>query len=111
MLWKLPRTSIGGTLAALYVTHLASSRSLMASLHSASCDRFLSSTYAAAFPLLLTFASSNTAGTTKKVVTTSAMVIGYSIGNIIAPLLFKGNEAPEYISGRRAFQARAVPRD
>ncbi|KIW12276.1 hypothetical protein PV08_09553 [Exophiala spinifera] len=53
-----------------------------------------------AFPtgyiLLLSMISANTAGHTKKVVTNSLAMIGYSTGNIIGPQFFKPSQQPRY---------------
>ncbi|KAK6385596.1 uncharacterized protein PV06_08172 [Exophiala oligosperma] len=53
-----------------------------------------------AFPtgyiLLLSMISANTAGHTKKVVTNSMAMIGYSTGNIIGPQFFKPSQQPRY---------------
>ncbi|KAL2434582.1 putative transporter [Exophiala dermatitidis] len=53
-----------------------------------------------AFPtgyiLLLSMISANTAGHTKKVVTNSLAMIGYSVGNIIGPQFFKTAQQPRY---------------
>ncbi|OKL59725.1 hypothetical protein UA08_05031 [Talaromyces atroroseus] len=53
-----------------------------------------------AFPtgyiLLLSMASANIAGHTKKVTVNSLLLIGYCVGNIIAPQFFKSDQKPRY---------------
>lgn len=46
--------------------------------------------------------SSNTAGHTKKVVTSAICMIGYCVGNLIGPQTFKSAEAPHYKSAKIA---------
>lgn len=50
-------------------------------------------------PLLLAWVVANTAGATKKSVTLSLYQAGLSAGNIIGPLLFSSDQAPEYRPG------------
>lgn len=50
-------------------------------------------------PLLLSWMVGNTAGATKKSVTVSLYQAGLSAGNLIGPLLFSDDQAPEYRQG------------
>ncbi|KAL4889366.1 major facilitator superfamily domain-containing protein [Aspergillus ambiguus] len=50
------------------------------------------------FSMVMTFVSSNIAGTTKKQVTGALLFVGYCIGNIIGPQTFVSSEAPHYHS-------------
>lgn len=50
-------------------------------------------------PLLLSWMVGNTAGATKKSVTVSFYQAGLSAGNLIGPLLFSDDQAPEYREG------------
>ncbi|SMQ51507.1 unnamed protein product [Zymoseptoria tritici ST99CH_1A5] len=53
-------------------------------------------------PLIVSWIVGNTAGTTKKSVLMSVYNAASSAGNIIGPLLFNSNDAPEYKPGVRA---------
>lgn len=53
-------------------------------------------------PLIVTWIVGNTAGTTKKSVLMSLYNAASSAANIIGPLLFNNNDAPEYKPGLRA---------
>lgn len=53
-------------------------------------------------PLIVTWIVGNTAGSTKKSVAMSFYNAASSAGNIVGPLLFNSNTAPEYLPGLRA---------
>lgn len=53
-------------------------------------------------PLIVTWIVGNTAGTTKKSVNMAGFNAAAAAGNIIGPLLFNKQDAPEYIPGLRA---------
>lgn len=55
--------------------------------------------FSANFPLTFALVTSNTCGFTKKSVSTSMILIGYTIGNIVGPQLMFDREAPSYPSG------------
>ena len=57
---------------------------------------WLVSVFGAGWPLSLSLISSNFAGFTKKSTVTAILFIGYCVGNIAGPQLFKSNEAPRY---------------
>lgn len=46
--------------------------------------------------LITSCVTSNTAGFTKKMITTAIMLVGYSAGNVIGPQTFRSTDAPEY---------------
>jgi hypothetical protein len=56
-------------------------------------------------PLIVSWIVGNTGGTTKKSVIMSLYNAGSSAGNIIGPLLFSKNDAPEYKPGLRSVLA------
>lgn len=58
---------------------------------------WLVSVFGAGWPLSLSLVSSNFAGFTKKSTVTAILFIGYCVGNIAGPQLFKTNEAPKYL--------------
>lgn len=55
------------------------------------------------FSMSLTIVSSNIAGYTKKQVTGAMLFVGYCVGNIIGPQMFKPSEAPRYQSAYIAY--------
>lgn len=57
---------------------------------------FLFIGYAAGIPISLSMITSNTAGFTKKAVTSAMMFVAYCAGNIIGPFLFFPSQAPTY---------------
>ena len=57
---------------------------------------WLVTVFGAGFPLSLSLVSSNFAGFTKKTTVTAILFIGYCVGNIAGPQLFKKNQAPHY---------------
>ncbi|KAF7357794.1 hypothetical protein MVEN_00825400 [Mycena venus] len=50
-------------------------------------------------PLIYTWSSQNTAGHTKKTITTGILFIGQSAGNILGPFLYTTDQAPLYKKG------------
>lgn len=46
--------------------------------------------------LITSCVTSNTAGFTKKLLTTAIMLVGYSAGNVIGPQIFRSTDAPHY---------------
>ncbi|PGG96397.1 hypothetical protein AJ80_09833 [Polytolypa hystricis UAMH7299] len=77
LLWLLPRESKGGLLFAVY---------------------FLA-TFGGAYAILMGLQVANTAGYTKRSVTSSGIFMGYCLGNFVGPLLFKPEDAPTYAPG------------
>ncbi|KAF2426568.1 MFS transporter [Tothia fuscella] len=86
LLWKLPRTAKGGLLFGVY---------------------FLPS-FGGAYAVMMGLQIANTAGYTKRSVTSSGLFIGYCLGNILGPFLFKVADAPGYAPGFRATVATSV---
>lgn len=60
---------------------------------------YLTGTNQAAFVLILSILTGNTAGHTKKVITSATLFIGVCVGNIGGPFFYKSNQAPEYRLG------------
>ncbi|KAF2644324.1 MFS transporter [Massarina eburnea CBS 473.64] len=77
LLWKLPRSSKGGLLFGCYI--LAS--------------------FGGGYAVLMGLQIANTAGYTKRSVTSSGIFVGYCLGNFVGPLLFKPKDAPAYVPG------------
>ncbi|KAH6999424.1 MFS transporter [Ilyonectria destructans] len=77
LLWQLPRSNKGGLLVAIYML----------------------GGFAAPYSVLMGIQTANTAGYTKKSVTSSGLFLGYCLGNIIGPLVFKPSDAPSYGPG------------
>lgn len=53
----------------------------------------------AAFVLLLSLQTANTAGHTKKVTVSAILFLGYCVGNIAGPFFYKTSQAPTYTLG------------
>ncbi|KAH7232705.1 hypothetical protein MRS44_011852 [Fusarium solani] len=77
LLWQLPRSSKGGLLVGVYML----------------------GGFAAPYSVLMGLQTANTAGYTKKSLNASGLFLGYCIGNIIGPLVFKSSDAPAYGPG------------
>lgn len=60
---------------------------------------YLTGIQQAAFVLILSILTGNTAGHTKKVVTSATLFVGVCVGNIGGPFFYKSNQAPEYQLG------------
>ncbi|KAF4303267.1 Major facilitator superfamily [Botryosphaeria dothidea] len=63
---------------------------------------YLISVYPGVTPLIYSWEAQNTAGDTKKKLTTGILFVGASVGNVIGPLLYKPSEAPHYSRGLRS---------
>lgn len=63
---------------------------------------YITSVYPAISPLIYSWSGQNTAGDTKRKVTTGILFVGASAGNIIGPNLYTISEAPHYTRGLRA---------
>lgn len=50
-------------------------------------------------PVIFSWTFANTAGHTKKTVTTAMLFVGLCVGNIVGPQLYLSNEAPRYQTG------------
>ncbi|KID84490.1 allantoate permease [Metarhizium guizhouense ARSEF 977] len=62
---------------------------------------YIISFYPGISPLIYSWSGQNTAGDTKRKVTTGMLFIGASAGNVIGPQLFKPSEKPRYDRGLR----------
>ncbi|KAI9760055.1 MAG: hypothetical protein M4579_001888 [Chaenotheca gracillima] len=60
---------------------------------------YLTGPYNAAFVLILSLQTANTAGHTKKVVTNAVLFLGYCTGNIAGPFFYKEDQKPGYRLG------------
>ncbi|ORY61029.1 major facilitator superfamily domain-containing protein [Pseudomassariella vexata] len=60
---------------------------------------YLTGSINASFVLLLSLQTANTAGHTKKVVTSACLFFGYCTGNIAGPFFYKTEQAPRYTLG------------
>ncbi|KAI4248754.1 MAG: hypothetical protein LQ352_005818 [Teloschistes flavicans] len=60
---------------------------------------YLTGPYNAAFVLVLSMQTANTAGHTKKVVTNAVLFLGYCTGNIAGPFFYKTSQSPTYSLG------------
>ncbi|KAL3445409.1 major facilitator superfamily domain-containing protein [Aspergillus insuetus] len=55
--------------------------------------------WGASFSLTMSLCTANTAGYTKRSLASSGVFLGYCLGNFVAPLLFKSEDAPRYEPG------------
>jgi len=60
---------------------------------------YLTGPYNAAFVMILSLQTANTAGHTKKVVTNAVLFLGYCTGNIAGPFFYKTDQSPTYELG------------
>ncbi|KAJ7282799.1 MFS general substrate transporter [Mycena rebaudengoi] len=60
---------------------------------------YIVSFYPGISPLIYTWSSQNTAGHTKKTLTTGLLFVGQSAGNIVGPFLYTTQQAPLYARG------------
>ncbi|OQN99475.1 hypothetical protein B0A48_14453 [Cryoendolithus antarcticus] len=60
---------------------------------------YLTGPYNAAFCMILSMSTANTAGHTKKVVTNAVLFLGYCTGNIIGPFFYLTSQSPRYQLG------------
>ncbi|KAI1859669.1 uncharacterized protein JN550_011864 [Neoarthrinium moseri] len=60
---------------------------------------YLTGPYNAAFVMVLSLTTANTAGHTKKVVTNAVLFLGYCTGNIVGPFFYLSSQAPYYALG------------
>ncbi|CAO3614717.1 unnamed protein product [Cunninghamella echinulata] len=66
---------------------------------------YLSWAYNGTYVVLLTIIASNVSGYSKKVFYNASVMVAYTIGNFIGPLVMVEHEAPGYISGMIVFVA------
>ncbi|KAH8745245.1 hypothetical protein BGZ57DRAFT_719960, partial [Hyaloscypha finlandica] len=60
---------------------------------------YLTGPYNAAFVMILSLQTANTAGHTKKVVTNACLFLGYCTGNIAGPFFYREKQSPRYELG------------
>lgn len=60
---------------------------------------YMTGPYNAAFCMILSMTTANTAGHTKKVITNGVLFLGYCTGNIAGPFFYLTNQQPEYPLG------------
>lgn len=60
---------------------------------------YLTGPYNAAFVIMLSLQTANTAGHTKKVITNAVLFLGYCVGNISGPFFYLTSQAPYYELG------------
>lgn len=60
---------------------------------------YLTGPYNAAFVMVLSLTTANTAGHTKKVLTNAILFLGYCVGNIIGPFFYLDSQEPQYELG------------
>ncbi|KAF2228729.1 MFS general substrate transporter [Viridothelium virens] len=60
---------------------------------------YIISVYPAISPLIYSWSAQNTAGDTKRKVTTGILFVGQSVGNVVGPHLYQPSEAPRYTRG------------
>ena len=77
LLWRLPRDNTGGLLFGCYT--LAS--------------------FGGSYAVLMGLQIANTAGYTKRSVSSSGIFVGYCLGNFVGPLIFRQEDAPRYAPG------------
>ncbi|PYH94392.1 MFS general substrate transporter [Aspergillus ellipticus CBS 707.79] len=77
IVYALPRTIILGQMAGIYLLY----------------------TYFGSYVVGISMAQANTVGHTKKTVQYSIMYIGYAVGNLIEPQIFRADQAPAYTGG------------
>ncbi|KAJ5218959.1 uncharacterized protein N7498_001058 [Penicillium cinerascens] len=99
--WKMK----GPVLALLCLPPIAGCIMLLKIPHDAShkapllIGYYIISVYPGITPLIYSWSAGNTAGETKKKVTTGILIVGQCVGNIIGPTLYTTEEAPLYRRG------------
>ncbi|KAJ5157400.1 uncharacterized protein N7482_008500 [Penicillium canariense] len=99
--WKMK----GPVLALLCLPPIAGCVMLLRIAHDAShkgpllAGYYLISVYPGITPLIYSWSAANTAGETKKKVTTGILIVGQCVGNVIGPTLYTTEEAPLYHRG------------
>ncbi|KAL6709643.1 hypothetical protein ACN47E_001071 [Coniothyrium glycines] len=86
LLWQLPLSATGGLLFACYIL----------------------ATFGGGYAVLMGLHIANTAGYTKRSITSSGMFVGYCLGNFVGPLLFRSEDAPRYAPGFIAVLATSI---
>lgn len=60
---------------------------------------YLTGPYNAAFCMILSMTTANTAGHTKKILTNAVLFLGYCTGNIVGPFFYLAEQSPRYELG------------
>ncbi|KAJ6074931.1 uncharacterized protein N7446_002708 [Penicillium canescens] len=84
---------IAGCVMLLQITHDAAHKGPLLAGY------YIISVYPAITPLIYSWSAANTAGETKKKVTTGILYVGQCAGNVLGPNLYTTNEAPLYRRG------------
>ncbi|KAJ7646815.1 MFS general substrate transporter [Roridomyces roridus] len=90
---SLTLAPIAGAAALLHIKRTASNKGALLAAY------YIVSFYPGISPLIYTWSSQNTAGHTKKTLTTGILFIGQSAGNILGPFLYTTEQAPLYHRG------------
>ncbi|KIW95440.1 uncharacterized protein Z519_04024 [Cladophialophora bantiana CBS 173.52] len=77
LLWLLPRHELGGSLLAVFII----------------------ASFGGTYAVLLGLTIANCAGYTKKTTFSAGLFVGYCLGNIAGPLIFREKDAPRYATG------------
>lgn len=64
---------------------------------------YLSWSYCASYTLLLVCVTNNVSGYTKKIFYSSGIIVGYTVGNFVGPLMMVSWQAPLYLGGMIAY--------
>ncbi|KAJ5364272.1 uncharacterized protein N7496_009985 [Penicillium cataractarum] len=84
---------IAGCVMLLRITHDAAHKGPLLAGY------YIISVYPGITPLIYSWSAANTAGETKKKVTTGILIVGQCVGNVIGPTLYTTEEAPLYHRG------------
>ncbi|TXT15863.1 hypothetical protein VHUM_00366 [Vanrija humicola] len=77
LLYRIPRSNIGGSLASLYLVYF----------------------YWGPYIVMMGSVYANTGGFTKKMIVYAIAYMGYCVGNIVGPQTFQAKQAPKYTAG------------
>lgn len=90
-LWAIP--AMAGTIVILIVTPNSSNAGGM--LIAFYCTQL----FTAEGNMIISLVTRNIAGQTKKGITMTLIFVGWSVGNLVAPQIFQGKDAPRYLHG------------
>ncbi|KAK7413927.1 hypothetical protein QQX98_007194 [Neonectria punicea] len=91
IIWTIP--AMVGTIVILVVTPTSSNAGGM--LIAFYCTQF----FCAQGNMIISLITRNIAGQTKKDITMTMLFVGWSVGNLIAPQIFREKDAPKYLPG------------
>ena len=86
LLWKLPKHNKAGLLFGVYTLGV----------------------FSGAYAVILGLQVANTAGYTKRSISSSGLFVGYCLGNFVGPLVFRPQDAPRYAPGLIVVMATAA---